>query len=68
MEAMTEIGGVSEGGTMLALSLEGKRGPLMMICHLGFGILRSDRNPGIVLTTIDAATFYFERMALRSQR
>lgn len=61
------IGGVSEAGTMLALPVETRRGMTMMICQLGFGIVRQ-QNPAITLTTEDTASFYIERVAIRSLR
>lgn len=62
------VGGVSASGTMLALPVEGARGLVMMVCHLGFGILRPEHRPAIVLTTVDAATFFIEPIALRTLR
>ena len=62
------VGGVSEGGTMVAFHVEGSRGPVMMVCQLGFGIVRPGQSPSITLTTADAASFYVERIAMRSLR
>ena len=62
------VGGVSASGTTLAVPVEGTRGLVMMVCHLGFGILRPADRPAIVLTTIDAATFFIEPIALRALR
>jgi len=59
------VGGVSDGGTMLAMPIQGKRGLVMVVCQLGFGIVRPERDPAIVLTTVDASTLHIERMALR---
>lgn len=61
------IGGVSEGGTVLALPLGGARGIVMMVCHLGFGAMH-ERSPAIVLTTADGAPYSIEAAVLRSLR
>ncbi|MBA3501092.1 MAG: hypothetical protein H0T65_11995, partial [Deltaproteobacteria bacterium] len=62
------VGGVSDGGTMLAMQLEGKRGLVMMVCHLGFGIVMPRDRPRVVLTTAEAAAFYMEPIAMRGLR
>ena len=62
------LGGVSEGGSVLALPLAGRRGLVMMVVHLGFGVLRPETSPAIVLTTVDGAAFYVDAIALRSPR
>lgn len=64
--ARAGIGGVSEGGTMLALQVEGARGMVTMLCHLGFGIVYPGRRPDLVLTTPGAAAFHLEPMAMRA--
>jgi hypothetical protein len=58
------VGGVSESGTMLAMTIQGKEGPVMMVCHLGFGIAQKSR-PRIVLTTAETAGFFVEPIAMR---
>jgi hypothetical protein len=62
------IGGVSDGGTVLALPIAGRRGLVMMVVHLSFGVLRPETSPAVVLTTVDGAAFYIDAVALRSPR
>lgn len=59
------IGGINPSGTMLAVPLEGARGLVMMICHLGFAIVTPKERPRVVLTTAEAAGFYVEAIAAR---
>jgi hypothetical protein len=60
------IGGVGPTGTVLACQLRGTTAPIMMICQLGFGIVRPGRNPDLLLTTVEGASFYVESIAARS--
>ena len=62
------IGGMSEGGTMLAMPLVGTRGLVMMVCHLGFGIAMPKVRPRLVLTTADAGGFFMEPISVRFSR
>lgn len=55
------VGGVSSAGTMLAVQING----VMMVAHLGFGIVAPARAPRVVLTTAEAAGFYMEAIAVR---
>ena len=55
------VGGVSSGGTMLAVQIGG----VMMVAHLGFGIVTPARAPRVVLTTAEAAGFWIEAIAVR---
>lgn len=66
--ARAGIGGVSEGGTMLALPFALAEATSMMLCQLGFGILRPRHAPGIVLSTVEEAMVYIERIAARALR
>jgi hypothetical protein len=58
------IGGVSEGGTMLAMPMQGKHGIVMVVCQLGFGIV-SPARPRVVLTTAEASGMFVEAIAAR---
>ncbi len=60
------IGGVSPTGTILACHLHEATPPIMMVCQLGFGIVRPGLSPAVVLTTPDAANFYIESIAART--
>jgi hypothetical protein len=43
-------------------------GALLMVCHLGFGLLRPEQRPSLVLTTVDHAGLYVEPIAMRAFR
>jgi hypothetical protein len=62
------IGGVFDGGTMFAMQLQGRTGLVMMVCHLGFGIVMPHVRPRVLLTTAEAAAFYMEPIAMRSSK
>jgi hypothetical protein len=59
------LGGVSAGGGCVAIPMAGARGLVMMVCHLGFGVLRPEGGPQLVLTTVEGAAFYVDAIALR---
>jgi hypothetical protein len=56
------IGGVSDGGTMLAMPLAGASGVVMTVVQLGFWLARPTTPPRVVLTTADTAGFYVNRL------
>ena len=58
------VGGISKAGTMLAMPMQGKRGIVMVICQLGFGIISPTR-PRVVLDTAEASGIYAELVAAR---
>ncbi len=61
--------GVAAGGTMLATRIQPDEQPeLLMVCQLGFGLLRPYDNPGIVISTVDEASPHVERIARRRSR
>jgi len=62
------IGGLSDQGTMLAMNIEGNRGMVMLVAHLGWGMAARgivQRRPRLVLGTAEATGFYIEPIALR---
>jgi hypothetical protein len=62
------IGGVSDNGTMIAMNVEGSRGMVMLVAHLGWGMAARgivNRRPRLVLGTVEATGVYIEPIALR---
>jgi hypothetical protein len=58
------VGGISDTGTMLALSVASPRGATTVVYQLGFGLLRP-ANPAITITSADGASYFIERIASR---
>jgi hypothetical protein len=52
--------GANEGGTMLAMTVGGRSGDVMVVCRLGYGVAQPQRNPRVVLGLVDMDGLFFE--------
>lgn len=61
------VGGISETGTMLAMTVESHGSAKMIVCQLGFGLVRPRTNPAVTITFAEDASYHVEHIANRGQ-